>query len=80
MTAFTAAQEIVAALADTIPDIRLRTSFVHEVATTIPARYRISARAAAKARDERLTRREHEVVTHIARGTSNREIAPTHPE
>jgi len=77
MAAFTAAQQIVATLADTIPDMHthLRTTFVRGVAATIPARYRISARAAAKSRDERLTRRERDVVMQVARGASNREIA-----
>jgi len=76
MAAFTAAQQIVTTLADTIPDVytHLRTTFVRGAATTIPARYRISARA-AKSRDERLTRRERDVVMQVARGASNREIA-----
>ena len=77
MAAFTTAQGIVTTLADTIPDthMHLRTTFVRGVADTIPARYRVSARAAAKSRDERLTRRERDVVMQVARGASNREIA-----
>ena len=77
MAAFTTAQGIVTTLADTIPDthMHLRTTFVRGVADMIPAHYRISARAAAKSRDDTLTRRERDVVMQVAQGVSNREIA-----
>ena len=75
--AFCMAGEIIAALAESVPDERERAIFVREATATIPAPYRRPARPPQKAgnRDAALTARERDVVRHVSRGASNREIA-----
>ena len=81
--AFGTARGIVATLAETVPETRMRTAFVRDAAATIPAHYRVATRAPrttrapAKAYNGGLTPREHEVVMQVTRGASNREIAAT---
>lgn len=76
--AFDVMQAIVAALAESVPDERLRVAFVRGVAASVPAPHRRTTRATratAKAQDDGLTRRERDVVAQVARGVDNREIA-----
>jgi DNA-binding CsgD family transcriptional regulator/tetratricopeptide (TPR) repeat protein len=72
---FAAARELVAALAETVPDAAERDGFrARAMATLPPERPRSPLRAAREATGG-LTRREREVAALVAQGRSNREIA-----
>ncbi len=73
--AFTAAHQVIAALADTISEERTRTAFAREAAAMIPTRYRSTTSAPMRAREGGLTRRERDVLMQVTRGATNREIA-----
>jgi len=73
--AFRTAGEIIATLAESIPDERVRAAFRRQATAMIPPRYRRAARATAKARDDALTVRERAVVMQVSQGASNRAIA-----
>ncbi len=73
--AFNTTQEIIATLAEGIPDERVRAAFRRQATAMIPPRYRRAARATTKARDDELTVRERAVVMQVSQGASNREIA-----
>ena len=72
---FTSAREGIESLASTIGDVYLREQFLHAALITLPREKPISASRAAKETFSGLTEREREVVTLIAQGRSNREIA-----
>ncbi len=72
---FTSAREGIESLASTIDDVYLREQFLNAALITLPREKPISASRAAKEAFGGLTEREREVVTLIAQGKSNREIA-----
>jgi len=73
--AFTTAQELIEALAATIPDPSLRTHFLQQASALLPRDEPLSPHRAAKGAFGGLTEREREVATLIAQGKANREIA-----
>ena len=73
--AFTTAQELIEALAATIPDPSLRTHFLQQASALLPRDEPLSPRRATKGVFGGLTEREREVATLIAQGKANREIA-----
>ena len=75
--AFTSVQEIVASLAERVPDERMRATFTRKAVAMIPEQYRPAMHVLKKARDGGLTRREREVVALLARGMGNRAVATT---
>jgi DNA-binding CsgD family transcriptional regulator len=72
---YTAASDLVAALAEELGDTELRAAFLQRATARIPRRYSPASRRARAARFDGLTRREVEVAQLVARGLSNREIA-----
>ncbi|MHB8735807.1 MAG: helix-turn-helix transcriptional regulator, partial [Terriglobales bacterium] len=72
---FAAAQQIIEELAATVPDDHTRGTFLRNAFAIIPRAYLIAARRVAKEQYGGLTVREREVVTSIASGKTNREIA-----
>jgi ATP/maltotriose-dependent transcriptional regulator MalT len=73
--AFSMARTIVAELATSIPDERLRDNFVQRANALMPAPAPLTPRRAAKAAFGGLTARECEVAALVGQGKSNREIA-----
>jgi DNA-binding CsgD family transcriptional regulator/tetratricopeptide (TPR) repeat protein len=73
----TAARQLVAALAMTVPDEAQREQFLRAATARLPTPTTMSARRAAKAAFGGLTGREREVATLIACGQTNRAIAET---
>ncbi len=69
------AQELIEALAATIPDPSLRTHFLQQASALLPRDEPPSPRRAAQDAFGGLTEREREVATLIAQGKSDREIA-----
>jgi serine/threonine protein kinase/DNA-binding CsgD family transcriptional regulator len=69
------AQELIEALAATLPDPSLRTQFLQQARALLPRDEPLSPRRAAKGVFGGLTEREREVATLIAQGKANREIA-----
>ena len=72
---FRSARQGIASLASTIDDGSLRDQFLQAALATLPREKPVSASRAAKQAYGGLTEREREVVTLIAQGKSNREIA-----
>ncbi len=72
---FTSARQGIESLASTIDDVYLREQFLHAALTTLPREKPASTNRAARDAFGGLTEREREVVTLIAQGKSNREIA-----
>jgi tetratricopeptide (TPR) repeat protein len=72
---FRSARHEIASLASTIDDASLCNQFLQAALATLPREKPISAKRAAKQAFGGLTERELEVVTLIAQGKSNREIA-----
>ena len=72
---FSSAREEIESLASTIDDTYLREHFLHAALTTLPREKPVSPNHTAKQVFDGLTEREREVVTLIAQGKSNREIA-----
>jgi ATP/maltotriose-dependent transcriptional regulator MalT len=72
---FTSARQVIASLASTIDDGYLREHFLHAALFTLPREKPVTASRLAKEAIGGLTERELEVVTLIAQGKSNREIA-----
>ncbi len=72
---FTSARQGIASLASTLDDVYLREQFLHAALTTLPREKSVSTNRAARDAFGGLTEREREVVTLIAQGKSNREIA-----
>jgi ATP/maltotriose-dependent transcriptional regulator MalT len=70
-----AAQQIVDHLAERIPDVDVRGSFLDRAAALFPARRPPTLRRAAKETYAGLTARERQVAALIAQGLSNRQIA-----
>src|SRR6266566_4008790 len=73
--AFATAQELIEALAATIPDSSLRTHFLQQASALLPRDESLSPRRAAKRAFDGLTEREREVAALIAQGKASREIA-----
>jgi ATP/maltotriose-dependent transcriptional regulator MalT len=73
--AYAAARSLIEVVAATIPDKALREAFRSRALASVPAPRPPSPRRIDKDRYGGLTAREREVVTHIARGFSNRDIA-----
>ncbi len=73
--AFATAQELIEELAAPIPDMSLRTHFLHQATALIPRQEPLPPRRAAKNLFGGLTEREREVAALIAQGKANREIA-----
>jgi DNA-binding CsgD family transcriptional regulator len=73
--AFATAQELIEELAAPIPDMALRTHFLHQATALIPRQEPLSPRRAAKKAFGGLTEREREVAALIAQGKTNRDIA-----
>ena len=74
---FTSARQGIASLARTLDDSYLREQFLDAALAALPREKPVSAGRAAKEAVGGLTEREREVVTLIAQGKSNREIAAT---
>ena len=72
---FTSARQGIASLARTIDDGYLHEHFLHAALAALPKEKAVSAGHVAKETFGGLTEREREVVTLIAQGKSNREIA-----
>jgi DNA-binding CsgD family transcriptional regulator/tetratricopeptide (TPR) repeat protein len=70
-----AADTLVTALADDVPDDSLRETFLREARAFMPPLRAATPRQTARQRFSGLTAREREVAVEIARGKSNREIA-----
>lgn len=69
---YVAARRLVEKLADTIPDVQLRTSFLHQAGTLIPQRCTCRAE---KLLYGGLTKSQYEIAVLIAQRKTNREIA-----
>ncbi|HLJ81135.1 MAG TPA: LuxR C-terminal-related transcriptional regulator, partial [Ktedonobacterales bacterium] len=72
--AFASARDVIARIAQTVPDGTLRETFVQQAAALLPERTRSPRRMEAE-RYGGLTAREREVARLVARGMSNRNIA-----
>jgi DNA-binding CsgD family transcriptional regulator len=70
-----AADAIVVELADTVPDVSLRETFLREARALLPPLRAATPRQAVRQAFSGLTAREREVAAEISRGKSNREIA-----
>lgn len=73
--AFATVREIVEEIALTVPDARTRKTFARAATALIPGLYPLKAGQTAKRSPDGLTTRERAVITAVARGQSNREIA-----
>jgi DNA-binding CsgD family transcriptional regulator/predicted negative regulator of RcsB-dependent stress response len=73
--AFATAQELIEELTAPIPDLSLRTHFLHQATALLPRQKPLSPRRAARRAFGGLTEREREVASLIAQGKANREIA-----
>jgi DNA-binding CsgD family transcriptional regulator len=72
---FATVREIIEEIARTVPDARLRGTFIRKATALIPGVYPLAARRVTTRDADGLTARERAIIAAVARGQSNREMA-----